>query len=257
MSQPAMPPPRHFCWFDSPFAGALAIALLLEPRDRNWESSDRQRPSPARRARAHRASANAQLLAQTDAAGHRRQPSQRVGHPRIPRPASGHDSAEDAAQRLPRARGSRRTATSRHCSRSPPTARSSAPRTVSGVNAGVLRSGLFCHRSRRLVSQSFFSGYSFTQMAMDEGALGSARRRHCSRRPGPSRDRSVRGGRGWAPRCSRSIPMELHVDADGAPSPRRWPRGRVQGRLARIRLGRLRDAASSGFSIRPASRKAI
>src|SRR5262245_50983524 len=57
-------PPRFFGWFDSPYAAAWAVALLLEPRDRNWHTL----VGDARRRRADRKrieQAESQLLAQT------------------------------------------------------------------------------------------------------------------------------------------------------------------------------------------------
>jgi len=89
-------------------------------------------------------------------------------------------------------------------------------RAESGLwgNAGVLRSGIFAHPVETLISQSFFTDYSFPQMAMDEAALRP--------RPAPlllqaawTIARSVGPWSAWTNGAILSEhPSELHVNDD-------------------------------------------
>ena len=202
-------PPRFFCWFDSPFAAALAVALLLESRSRNWGTLI----GDARRRRDERERierAEAQLLAQTsqrDLAG----VISAFGPPIAPAmllmtmpPQTLHSDFLTARVQV-------------HGDVSAlfvQQAESPLYRAESGMwgNSGVLRSGLFAHPVETLISQSFFSDYSFPQMAMDEAALGD-------RTPPPLLQaawtiaRSVGPWSAWTGAAVLSDhPVELHVD---------------------------------------------
>jgi hypothetical protein len=202
-------PPRYFCWFDSPFAAALAVALLLEPRSRNWGiligDARRRRDERERIERAE-----AQLVAQTsqrDLAG----VISAFGPPIAPAmllmtmpPTTLHSDFLTARVQV---HGDVSALFVQH-------AESPLYRAESGMwgNAGVLKSGLFAHPVETLISQSFFSDYSFPQMAMDEAALGD-------RTPPPLLQaawtiaRSVGPWSAWTGAAVLSDhPVELHVD---------------------------------------------
>jgi hypothetical protein len=204
-----MSPPQYFCWFDSPFSAALAIALLLEPRSRNWGILI----GDARRRRDERDGierAEAQLLAQTserDLAG----VISAFGPPISPAmllmtipPKTLHSAFLTARVEV---HGDVSRLFVQH-------AEGMLYRAESGMwgNAGVLRSGLFAHPVETLISQSFFTDYSFPQMAMDEAALGG-------RTPPPllraawAIARSVGPWSAWTGAAVLSEhPLELHVD---------------------------------------------
>ena len=206
-----MPPPRSFCWFESPFAGALAIGLLLEPLDRNWESligSARRR----RDDREHIERVESRLLTQLT------QPDMAAavkacGTPVSPALLLGTIPPKTLHSDFVSARVEAHGDVSALFAQ--PTD-GPLQRAEDGLwgQSGVLRSGLFSHPVESLVSQSFFSDYSFTQMAMDERALGE-------RTPPPLLQaawtiaRSVGPWWAWTGAAVLSDhPIELHVDAD-------------------------------------------
>jgi len=211
----SVPPPRHYCWFDSPCAGAWAIALLLEPRDRNWNTlvgsvRSRRGDERDRLERAH-----AHLLAQTslaDIAGI----IASFGHPLAPPLMMGGLPPKSLHSDFLGARLEVHGDVSALFAQPMDTPLQRAEDRLWG-NAGVLRSGLFCHTPQTLVSQNFYSGYSFTQMAMDDNALGT-------RTPPPLLQaawtiaRSVGPWWAWMGAALLSEhPVELHVDTEGRP----------------------------------------
>ncbi len=207
-----MPPPRSVCWFDSPFAGAWAIALLLEPRDRNWQSliggARRRRDD-----REHIERVESRLLTQLtqpDIAGAVRA----VGSPVSPTLYLGAIPPKTLHSDFLSARIEVHGDVSALFAQ--PTD-GPLQRAEDGLwgHSGVLRSGLFSHPVESLVSQSFFSDYSFTQMAMDEGALGS-------RTPPPLLQaawtiaRSIGPWWAWTGAAVLSEhPVDVHVNPDG------------------------------------------
>ena len=206
---------RHYCWFDSPCAGAWAIALLLEPRDRNWNTLVGSVRSRRGDERDRLEQAHAHLLAQTslaDIAGI----IASFGHPLAPPLMSGGLPPKSLHSDFLGARLEVHGDVSALFAQPMDTPLQRAEDRLWG-NAGVLRSGLFCHTPQTLVSQNFYSGYSFTQMAMDDNALGT-------RTPPPLLQaawtiaRSVGPWWAWMGAAMLSEhPVELHVDAEGRP----------------------------------------
>ena len=209
-----IPPPRYYCWFDSPCAGAWAIALLLEPRDRNWNAlvgSARRR----RDARERLERVQTQLLAQAsqgDIAG----AIAAFGQPLSPPLILDGIPPKTLHSDLLNARMDAHGDVSALFSQPLDGPLQKAEDSLWG-NAGVLSSGLFCHSVETLVSNSFYSGYSFMQMAMDEAATSE-------RTPPPllaaawAIARSVGPWWAWMNAAVLSEhPVELHVDGEGRP----------------------------------------
>ncbi len=209
-----IPPPRYYCWFDSPCAGAWAIALLLEPQDRNWDAL----VGSARRRRDERErleQVQAQLLAQTSQSDIAAAIAA-VGHPLSPPLMLGGVPSNTLHNDLLSARMDAHGDVSALFSQPLDGPLQNAENGLWG-NAGVLNSGLFCHTVQTLVSNSFYNGYSFTQMAMDEAAI-------VGRTPPPllaaawTIARAV--GPWWAWMNAAVLtehPVELHVDREGRP----------------------------------------
>ena len=204
--------PRYYCWFDSPCAGAWAIASLLESRDRNW----RDLVGAARRRHEERDQIDrveAQLLARTsqrDIAG----VISAFGHPFAPALLLGSIPPKTLHSDLLSARLEVHGDVSALFAQPLQGPLQQAEAGLWG-NAGVLTSGLFCHTVQTLVSQSFFSEYSFTQMAMDEAALRG-------RTPPPLLQAAwtiARSVGPWWPWTGAAVlsehPVELHLDAEG------------------------------------------
>jgi hypothetical protein len=205
-------PPAVYAWFDSPCAGAWAIALLIESRDRNWQDligSARRRRDDRERIERVEAQLLAQI-AQTDIAG----AIKTFGDPLAPALLLGSIPPKTLHSDFLNARLEVHGDVAALFAQALQDPLQRAEEGLWG-NAGVLRSGLFCHTVETLVSQSFFSDYSFTQMAMDEAALGS-------RTPPPLLQaawtiaRSVGPWWAWMGGAIFSDhPQELHVNTDG------------------------------------------
>jgi hypothetical protein len=165
----AIAPPRHYCWFDSPFDAAWAVALLIEERHRVW----RDLVSGARARRAERESIDRAAARLCEACG---VPSLDAARAAVG-PALGM-----SLQYPPAAVGLQSAiVTNRFRMRDP-----SAPFTVLndaddlyraesrlwGGNRGALTSGLLCPTAGTLIGQSFLADYSFCYMAGDEMAAG-------------------------------------------------------------------------------------
>jgi len=162
--------PRHLCWFDSPFAAAWSVAVLIEPNHYAW----RPLIEAERRSRKGRASIEAAEAAICRVCGVGSVAAART-EMGLPLASSLQFPPQPAAMILPKlitARmalyGNDVAAMSTLPSESDPVHRAEQRLWV-GSHA-VLESGLICHPVGRLVTNAFFNDYSMSRMAGDEAA---------------------------------------------------------------------------------------
>jgi hypothetical protein len=165
--------PCHLCWFDSPFAAAWVVALLIEPHHFAW----RPLIEAERRSRKGRTSIEAaeaaigrlcgvESIAAAQAA---------IG---LPLASSLQFPPQPAAMFLPTLISARMAlygndvaAMTTMPSDADPVHR--AEQRLWAGSRAVLESGLICHPVGRLVTNSFFSDYSLSRMAACACASGS------------------------------------------------------------------------------------
>jgi hypothetical protein len=162
--------PRHLCWFDSPFAAAWAVALLIEPHHHAWRPLiDAERRSRQGRPSIDTAEAALCRLCGVDSLA---AAQKEMGAPLA---SSLQFPPQPAAMFLPKLITARMalhandvTALSTLPSDSDPVY-GAEQRLWVGSHA-VLESGLICHPVGRLVTSSFFNDYSLSRMAADDAA---------------------------------------------------------------------------------------
>lgn len=162
--------PRHRCWFDSPFAAAWAVALLIEPHHYAWRPLiDAERRSRRGRTSIEAAEAAICRLCAVDSIVAARA---EIG---IPLVSSLQFPPQPAAMFLPKLISARMAlygndvgAMSTPPSESDPVHR--AEQRLWAGSRAVLESGLICHPVGRLVTNAFFNDYSMSRMAGDETA---------------------------------------------------------------------------------------
>jgi uncharacterized protein DUF6745 len=162
--------PRHLCWFDSPFAAAWAVALLIEPHHYAWRSLiDAERRSRQGRQAIEAAEAALCRLCGVDSLAAARK---EIGAPLA---SSLQFPPQPTAMLLPKLVSERMalygndvTALTTLPADSDPVHRAEQRLWVG--SRAVLESGLICHPVGRLVTSSFFNDYSLSRMAHDHAA---------------------------------------------------------------------------------------
>ena len=211
----SLPPPRYLGWFDSPFAASWAIGVLLESRDRSW----RDLIGAARNSRGSRPSIDAAeaALCRMCGAATLTEARERVGvplgmfvHPMPPPDALLQPALTAARMAL---YGDDISALFTLPSESDPLFR--AEQRLSVGTRAVLGSGLVCHPTGTLVTQSFYNEYPMSKMAADEEA---ARQGEVPPIVSASWEVATTAGLWW-PFTSGAIlsdrPEELHTDEQG------------------------------------------
>ena len=164
------PEPRHIVWFDSPFAASWAVALLMAPHHGLWTDtlksglSRHDKPHVERATAVLVAHAGADLDAARSAFGAPR--GQATQFPPVPQRMFASAVVEarygivDDVMKLFTVHGD-------------DDALARAEDHFWSGNRGALRSALHCPTTDSLIGQSFFSEYSFSQMADDERDVGN------------------------------------------------------------------------------------
>jgi len=205
-------PPRHFCWFDSPCAAAWAVGLLVESRHSVWKNllgAARKRRDD--RERIQRTESHLQAC---------------IGQPDFERTvaAMGGPLASGLMFIMPPPKIVQRDIMTARIRLYPDvtamfgqSASDDLKRAESGLwgTAGVLNGHLHCPTAESLVGISFFSEYTFAQMAADESHVGD-------RQPPPLLRAAwtiAQSAGPWWPWVNGAIlterPTEIHVNENG------------------------------------------
>jgi hypothetical protein len=208
-------PPRHLCWFDSPFAAAWVVALLIEPHHYAWrpliEAERRSREGRKAIETAEAALCGRCGVATLAAA------QQEMG---VALASSLQFPPQPAAMFLPKLITARMAlynsdvaAMSTLPSDTDPVHR--AEQRLWAGSRAVLQSGLICHPVGPLVTSGFFNDYSMSRMAGDEAAAIGREVPPLLRACWEIADAASV----WWPFQSGAIfverPSELHVDENG------------------------------------------